>query len=171
MRSRILLIFDVLEHFFTSAVSKWKQENQNWEPSFWPMMDVDQKSNWSINQFEHVRRERPRGKTPLSFGFVKNTSFIDLLHKTYSKIVFKTLMVLIVFKWLCLHSFHRCLRSTGCTEIYIKVFCNFIGWVKSANGQNSWMTSLSYARDCAQKVLINPAELLTYSQRQFGKKN
>ena len=40
MRSRILLIFDVLEHFFTSAVSKWKQENQNWEPSFWPMMDV-----------------------------------------------------------------------------------------------------------------------------------
>ena len=52
-----------------------------------------------------------------------------------------------------------------------KVFCNFIGWVKSANGQNSWMTSLSYARDRAQKVLINPAELLTYSQRQFGKKN
>ena len=30
-----------------------------------------------------------------------------------------------------------------------------IGWVKSANGQNSWMTSLSYARDRAPKVLVN----------------
>ena len=32
-----------------------------------------------------------------------------------------------------------------------KVFCNSIGWVKSARALNSWMTSVSYARDCAPK--------------------
>ena len=40
-----------------------------------------------------------------------------------------------------------------------KVFCNFIGWAESANGKNSWVTSLSYARDRAPKVLINYAAL------------
>ena len=72
MRSRILLIFDVLEHFFTSAVSKWKQENQNWEPSFWPMMDVDQKSNWSIDQLINLNTSAVNDrveKTPISFVY------------------------------------------------------------------------------------------------------
>ena len=43
-----------------------------------------------------------------------------------------------------------------------KVFHNFIGWVESANGKNSWVTSLSYhhcARDRAPKVLINYAAI------------
>ena len=48
------------------------------------------------------------------------------------------------------------------------VFRNFIGWVESAKGKNSWVTSLSYARNRAPKVLINYAELLTLSQLQFG---
>ena len=61
------------------------------------------------------------------------------------------------------------MNSFGVEIGLYKVFRNFIGWVKSANGQNSWMTSLSYARNHAPKVLINTAELLTYSQRQFGK--
>ena len=40
-----------------------------------------------------------------------------------------------------------------------KVFHNFIGWVESANGKNSWVASLSYARNRAPKVLINYAAL------------
>ena len=38
-----------------------------------------------------------------------------------------------------------------------KVFCNSIGWVKSARALNSWMTSVSYARDRAPKYCIEIA--------------
>ena len=38
-----------------------------------------------------------------------------------------------------------------------KVSYNTIGWVKSARASNGWVTSLSYARDCAPKALINSA--------------
>ena len=64
---------------------------------------------------------------------------------------------------------HRFLQIILALYIPSKVFCNFIGWVESAIGKNSWVTSLSYARDRAPKVLINYAELLTYSQLQFGR--
>ena len=49
------------------------------------------------------------------------------------------------------------------TDVYfifcvgIKVFCNSIGWVKSARALNSWMTSVSYARDRAPKYCIEIA--------------
>ena len=43
---------------------------------------------------------------------------------------------------------------------YVKVFCNSIGWVKSAK------SVADYNR--VPKVLINSAELLTYSQRRYG---
>ena len=43
---------------------------------------------------------------------------------------------------------------------YVKVFCNSIGWVKSAK------SVADYNR--LPKVLINSAELLTYSQRRYG---
>ena len=38
-----------------------------------------------------------------------------------------------------------------------KVSYNTIGWVKSARASNGWVTSLSYAPDCAPKALINSA--------------
>jgi len=41
--------------------------------------------------------------------------------------------------------------------IKAKVFCNTIGWVKSARALNSWMTSVSYARDRAPKYCIEIA--------------
>ena len=38
-----------------------------------------------------------------------------------------------------------------------KVFCNSIGWVKSARALNSWMTSVLYAHNCAPKYCIDLA--------------
>ena len=45
----------------------------------------------------------------------------------------------------------------GLKLAYPKVFCNSIGWVKSARALNSWMTSVSYARDRAPKYCIEIA--------------
>ena len=48
-------------------------------------------------------------------------------------------------------------EGNTCSEVPIKVFCNSIGWVKSARALNSWMTSVSYARDRAPKYCIEIA--------------
>ena len=41
------------------------------------------------------------------------------------------------------------------TKSSIKVFCNYIGWVRSARALNSWMTSVSYACDCHMRALMH----------------
>ena len=66
MRSRILLIFDVFRALF--HVRGFQMETGESElraflladDGRWPEVKL---INRSINQFEHVRRERPRGKT------------------------------------------------------------------------------------------------------------
>ena len=40
---------------------------------------------------------------------------------------------------------------------WTKVFCNSIGWVKSARASNSWMMSVSYVHNCAPKYCIDLA--------------
>ena len=54
----------------------------------------------------------------------------------------------------------KMVQSCYCMQAKIKhakVSYNTIGWVKSARASNGWVTSLSYARDCAPKALINSA--------------
>ena len=52
----------------------------------------------------------------------------------------------------------HCVHTVDCSKSErAKVFCNSIGWVKSARALNSWMTSVSYAHDRAPKYCIEIA--------------